>query len=134
MLTSCLRKSCSPSWWAALPWCRRTPSACACCTIFPLPRPCWTRCRREYSCGTRSSQGRPTQQVTLIKFRFPFPWNCQLKTDGKSLLSLFLVKSYKKRKYDVWKNAFFTKNLQTNDNIYSIPLNSFIPWLISPLQ
>ena len=50
------------------------------------------------------------------KILFPFPWNPYLKTDGKSLPILFLVKNFEEKEIKILKERFCQKLLSNDDN------------------
>ena len=59
---------------------------------------------------------------------FPFPWDPYLKTDGTSLLILFLVKNFEEKEIQFLKKRFCQKLSSNDDN------NQAFIWVSSRIQ
>ena len=60
------------------------------------------------------------------KIVFPFPRNPYLKTNGKSLLILFLVKNVEEKEVEFLKDRFCQKLLLNDDNNWDKVLDSLV--------
>ena len=62
-------------------------------------------------------------RIVPSKIIFSFPWNTYLKTDGTSLLILFVVKNFEEKEIEFLKERFCQKLLSNNDNNWGIRWN-----------